>query len=275
MATVDTVTLEDHGDTAIGYIHGGVLFVKPDRQRRAGRCGAGRGCGAPEGANRAVDVAPGVSKWAGRPSDKWSLGPSRFSAELPSAPVPADRGASALDWTRRLGHSVADEIARPDDETWKVGGRQLAYEASLRYLADQREDIERMCTRSAGVVALALAVASFLVGASFSRSGVTAEVSDPRLIAGVVAVSAIMGIHVYMLWARAWWYHNDPRLLLQNHAEAGWSLSQTHYYLAHFNGDHAARNEPRLSRRSTALAVSSLLALGETGSLSWFFLELS
>jgi hypothetical protein len=169
----------------------------------------------------------------------------------------------------------ADDIEEPDDQPGKAGGRALAYEASLRYLADQRDDLERMRTRSAGMVTVALAVASFLVGASFSRDRVTVEAADPRLVAGFVAVAAVVGIYVYLLIPRTWWFHNDPQAILEDFAEEGWSASQAHFYLATYNGRHARENEPLLGRRSVALAIAGVLTFIEVALLSWFFIALS
>jgi hypothetical protein len=148
--------------------------------------------------------------------------------------------------------------------------RALAYQRSLERLSAQREDLERMRTRSNAELTLAAAAAALLAGAGFTGVGEGQFTADWRLWVGLGIVGVIALLHFYVVYARNWYFHMDATTILQGYADTGMALSDTHHWLATYNSENAHLNDLGLARVSKTISVAALLLVVEIAFLAWF-----
>jgi hypothetical protein len=159
-----------------------------------------------------------------------------------------------------------------DDVAAKAEVRALAFTEARARLMAQREDREQIRVRSGAQLTVSVAAASFLVAAAYTREHL--DGADLRLWLGLLALVGVAGTHASIYWPRKWIFFSAGRTILEDYSEAGYSLSQTHHYLAAFYTRHARRNEPILACMSKLVAISAGLMIVEVLFLAWFLIGL-
>jgi hypothetical membrane protein len=131
---------------------------------------------------------------------------------------------------------------------------RLAYEEGMRVLAQQRDDMERLRTRTVALVSVASLAAGFLgVGHD--------HLSEPWVVVGLVAFGALIVSVCIALLPRETIFENDPRIIVSGYVDAHRNLNETLQWLAIYAGDNAERNAKKLNGLSLLYAIG-VIALG-------------
>jgi hypothetical protein len=149
----------------------------------------------------------------------------------------------------------------PDDERHKI-----AYEESLRAIADQQSALDAIHNR-ASTIASASAVATGLLGLSSETKSLG--------IGGLIAVSSllgILGIVGWILWPRREWrFHFEASKLHWNYIEGPRPLSanQMRRDLALYLESYFNINAVHLDRFGVLIGVAIILLFVDVGGVIW------
>lgn len=142
----------------------------------------------------------------------------------------------------------------PEDGV-EAGIYRLAYDEALRVLADQVATLDRVRTRAAGILSLAIIAGTFLADVILSET-------DPRRgllfwngieVAGI-GYAAMLGLSISIVRPRSGWKWNmSPRGIIEGYADTAppATLEETHRQLALFHDNNINSNQAILDALHT------------------------
>jgi hypothetical protein len=151
--------------------------------------------------------------------------------------------------------------------------RAFALAESRARLDAQRDDLDQFRTRLGAQLTIGAAVATLLAGAAFARAGQDGFRTDAWLWIGIGCFGAMAALDAWLLWPRKFAFHNDGRVILEDYADQGRTLSETHWWITGFNTDNADANEERFRWLARGLAIGGGLLVAEVASLTWFLIS--
>lgn len=151
--------------------------------------------------------------------------------------------------------------------------RELAYMESHERLVAQERDLDLFRTRLGAILTVATAAAALLGGAAFAGAKDGRFETDCRLWVGLAFLAGVALVNLFGLWPRDYYFRNDARIIIDDYAEAGRSLSDTHHWLAQYNARHADINEKFFRKFGWAVALAGGFVVGEVGFLTWFLVS--
>lgn len=151
--------------------------------------------------------------------------------------------------------------------------REFAVAESRARLDAQRADLESFRSRLGAQLTIGAAVATLLAGAAFARAGEDGFHTGAWLWIGIGFFGAMAALDAVLLWPRKYRFHNDGRVLAEEYGDQGWTLSETHWWVAGFNTDNADANEERFRWLARGLAIGGGLLVAEVASLTWFLIS--
>jgi MFS family permease len=134
---------------------------------------------------------------------------------------------------------------------------RMSYDESMRVLAQQRDDLERLRARVITLISVA-SVAAGLLGGFLADE---APARTPWFYAGLVSVGVLVGCVCVILTPWRTIFENDPRVIVYDYVDQGYDLDETLRWWSIYNGDNSDTNKLVLDRLAWVYTVA-VVSLG-------------